>query len=204
MGLSCLLNSKAPLVCDASTVINLNATGFASSIIRALPNPFIISEVVLAELQEDIRSGRNDAKLVADLQSQGLITLVPLDDVSSHHFEALVAGRTADTLDDGEAATIATALAIQGTAIIDERKANRICKERYPHLIAGCTVDIFAHDALSALGAGNLSIAVLNALQQARMRVLPHHLQWVTEVIGPVNLETCPSLPTHIRTKRRI
>ena len=105
MGLSCLTDPKATVVCDASTVINLNATGCAVAILKALPNPFVISEVALGELDEDTRSNRNDAKLVAEMQSLGLIKALPLDDGSSGHFERLVAGRTIDTLDDGEAAT---------------------------------------------------------------------------------------------------
>jgi len=202
MGLSCLTDPKVIVVCDASTVINFNATGCAVAILKALPNPFVISDVALGELQEDTRSSRNDAKLVAELQSLGLIKAFPLDDESSGHFEKLVAGRTIDTLDDGEAATIACAVAIKGVPIIDERKANRICKERYPGLLLGCTVDILAHEALDlALGATKLSEAVLNALQQARMRVLPHYLSWVVDLIGPVNAGLCPSLPAHIRNK---
>ena len=202
MGLSCLTDSKTTVVCDASTVINLNATGCAVAILKALPNPFVISEVALGELDEDTRSNRNDAKLVAEMQSLGLIKALPLDDGSSGHFERLVAGRTIDTLDDGEAATIACAVAIKGVPIIDERKANRICKERYPDLLVGCTVDILAHEALSAaLGATKLSEAVVNALQQARMRVLPHCLPWVVDLIGPANAGLCLSLPAHVRSK---
>jgi predicted nucleic acid-binding protein len=202
MGLSCLTDPKATVVCDASTVINLNATGCPAAILKALPNPFVISEVTLGELQEDTRSNRSDAKLVAELQSLALIKALPLDDESSGHFERLVAGKAIDTLDDGEAATIACAVAVKGVPIIDERKASRICKERYPDLLMGSTVDILAHEALSAaLDATKLSEAVLNALQRARMRVLPHCLPWVVDLIGPANAGLCPSLPAHVRNK---
>jgi predicted nucleic acid-binding protein len=202
MGLSCLTDPTATLVCDASTIINLNATGCAVAVLKALPNPFAISEVTLGELQEDTRSNRNDAKLVAELQRLGLIKALALDDESALHFELLVAGRTSDTLDDGEAATIACAVGIKAVPIIDERKANRICKARYPNLNVGCTVDILAHEALIAvLGADNLSSAVINALQQARMRVLPQYLPWVVDLIGPANASLCPSLPAHVRNR---
>ncbi len=202
MGLSCLTDPKAIVVCDASTVINLNATGYAVTILKALPNPFVISEIALAELQEDKRSNRNDAKLAAELESLGLFKVMPLDDASSGHFERLVAGKTIDTLDDGEAATIACAVAIGAIPIIDERKATRICRERYPALRVGCTIDILAHEALAgALGNAAVSEAVVNALQQARMRVLPHCLAWVVDLIGPANASFCPSLPNHARAR---
>lgn len=200
MAPSCLTDPKVVIVCDASAIINLNATGCATAILKALPNPFAISDITLAELREDIRSNRNDAKLAAELETLGLIEIVSLDDAGSSHFERLVAGRTIDTLDDGEAATIACALVAGGAPIIDERKANRICRERYPKLHVGCTVDILAHEALiTALGRAAVSEAMVNALQQARMRVLPHCLDWVVELIGPANANACPSLPSHVR-----
>lgn len=199
MGLSCLTDPKATVVCDASTVINLNATGCAVAILKAVPNPFVITDIVLDELKQDIRSNRNDAALVADLQKVGLIRVVSLDESASAHLEPLVAGRTIDTLDDGEAATIAFAAALGAIPIIDERKANRICKERYPALLLGCTVDILAHEAtLATLGKAALSEAVVNALQQARMRILPQHLSWAVDLIGP-RVKACPSLPATVR-----
>lgn len=202
MGLSCLTDPKAIVVCDASTVINLNATGCAVTILKAFPNPFVMSEIALAELQEDKRSNRNDAKLAAELEGLGLINVMPLDDASSSHFERLVAGKTIDTLDDGEAATIACAVAIGGIPIIDERKATRICRERYPSLRVGCTIDILAHETLAGtLGTAAVSEAVVNALQQARMRVLPHCLPWVVDLIGPANASLCPSLPARARSR---
>lgn len=201
MGLSCLTDPRATVICDASTVINLNATGCAVAILKAVPNPFVIADIALDELRQDTRSNRNDAKLVEELQSLGLIKAVSLDDPGAALFESLVAGKTIDTLDDGEAATIACAVAMGATPIIDERKASRICRERFPAVLAGCTVDILAHEALAtALGASALSTAVINALQQARMRVLPHCLDWVVDLIGPANAGLCPSLPARVRT----
>lgn len=201
MGLSCLTDPRAAVICDASTVINLNATGCAVAILKALPNPFLIADIALDELLQDTRSNRNDAKLVEELQSLGFIKAVSFDCPGVALFESLVAGKTVDTLDDGEAATIACAVATGAIPIIDERKANRICRERFPAVLTGCTVDILAHDALvPALGAAVLSDAVVNALQQARMRVLPHCLAWVVDLIGPANAGLCPSLPAHIRT----
>ena len=54
-------------------------------------------------------------------------------------------GHGIETLDDGEAATIALAIEINGMPLIDERKANNICKDNFPTLEIGCSVDIFAH-----------------------------------------------------------
>jgi predicted nucleic acid-binding protein len=112
------------------------------------------------------------------------------------HFEALVVGAAADTLDDGEAATIAYALEIGATPIIDERKAHRICNERFPSFALASTVDLLAHASIEAeLGREALTDAVLQALLNARMRVLPHRIKWVVDLIGHSRACECPSLP---------
>jgi predicted nucleic acid-binding protein len=59
-----------------------------------------------------------------------------------------VVGPAQTTLDDGEAATIAHAVALNGVALIDERKANRICTERFPELRIASTVDILVHPSV--------------------------------------------------------
>ena len=38
-----------------------------------------------------------------------------------------------------------------------------------------------------------------SALRDARMRVLPHHMDWVVRLIGPERVCKCPSLPQAIR-----
>jgi hypothetical protein len=86
MGLSCLTDSKATAVIDASTAINLNATGCAGEILRALPNRIVITDVVLGELKECRLSGRRDAELVAELVQTGLIAIVPLSEIQQRHF----------------------------------------------------------------------------------------------------------------------
>jgi hypothetical protein len=102
-----------------------------------------------------------------------------------------------------EAATIAYAFEHGGMAIIDEKKANRICSERFPALRVGSTVDIFAHSrVVEALGAPGLAQALLNALHLARMRVLPHHVDWVVAVIGQEQAALCSSLPRSARSAK--
>jgi predicted nucleic acid-binding protein len=201
VGLSCLTDSTAVVVIDASTAINLNATGHAAAILRALPNRTVITEVVLNELEGGRRSGRQDAELTAALVEAGLAAVVSMTTTQEHHFEALVVGDAAETLDDGEAATIAYSVETGAVALIDDRKAIRICAARYPHVRVGCTVDIFAHDAVQAALGPSLGDAVVAALQRARMRVLPRHLDWVVDLIGAERATLCPSLPAAVRDR---
>jgi predicted nucleic acid-binding protein len=201
MGLpTCLTDPSVVIVSDTSTVISLNATGCALEIIRAIPNKLVVVDVAAAELDEGRHRGRRDADLLAELVIARVVEIVKLDEPAGTHFETLVVGPATTTLDDGEAATIAYAVSCQGTPVIDERKATRICAERYPTLQLGCTVDILAHSAVeSNLGKEMLSNAVFNALHKGRMRVLPQHVKWVIELIGPARAAACASLPKSVR-----
>jgi predicted nucleic acid-binding protein len=200
MGLSCLVDPDIPVVLDASAAINLNASGFAEAVLRALPNPAVITEIVMNELTGDYRTGRNDSKMIAALMKSDLVAIARLSVAQERHFEMLVVGPAVETVDDGEAATIAYAVESDAVAILDDRKAIRICATRYPQVPLGSTVDLFSHPSvIGALGKTSLADAVFAALQQARMRVLPHHMDWVIALIGQERARMCPSLPKAAR-----
>jgi hypothetical protein len=165
-----------------------------------MPNSFIVTDVVQGELLEDRLSGRNDGQMVANLIAGGFLSIAKLEDLSGALFEELVIGRGAATLDDGEAATIAYGAEKGAIVLIDERKATRICAERFPQLIVGSSLDVMSHDeVIKALGREVLSDAVFNALRFARMRVPFSSLNWVTELIGPGRASLCESLPRSAR-----
>jgi len=199
-----LADPAALVVIDTSAAINLIATGCAGQILQALPNRVLAVDAVPIELEEGRQRGRPDADLLRELVVARRIEVVTLGNLSTAIFEELVIGAAAMTLDDGEAATIAYAVEHVATAIIDERKAMRICAERFPNLHVGCTVDMFAHpDVIRSLGRDGLSQAVVNALQLARMRVLPHHVEWVVGLIGTKEAASCVSLPQSVRRTHR-
>lgn len=203
--LTSLTDAQALLVADASVIISLNATGYASDLIRALPNRLVVVDVVPQELELGRRNGRRDADLLSELVANGVLEVVSLGNEAERHFESLVVGSAAETLDDGEAASIAYAVAHGGVALIDERKANRICADRFPQLQVVATTDIFMHpDVARALASDQLAQGVVNALRLARMRVLPAHVDWVIALIGPEQAALCPSLPKTARVGRKI
>lgn len=201
MGLSTTLTDPAAqLVADASTIINLIATGSARAIVSALPNRVVVVDVVPGELETGRARGREACDRLKELIAAGVVDVVELGEDAAPHFEGLVIGPAAMTLDDGEAATIAYALAHAGTALIDERKATRICAERFPQLRVACTVDVLIHpDVQRQLGADMMAEAVFNALHGGRMGVLPGHLEWIVGVIGEERAALCPSLPRRLR-----
>lgn len=197
---SCLTDPASLIVADTSIVINLNATGCSGEILGALPNRLLVVEEVSLELENGRRKGNTDADDLSALVSAGRVELVKLGDVGTNCFEDLIIGSATETLDDGEAATIAYSFERGAIALIDERKANRICAARFPELGIGCTVDVLAHAAvIDALGGEQLSDAVFNALYHGRMRVLPHHTEWVVDTIGADRAAQCTSLPISSR-----
>ncbi|MCY3846273.1 MAG: hypothetical protein OXH69_22335 [Acidobacteria bacterium] len=168
---SCLDERPAPVVADTSVVINLHATGDGEAILGALPNRCVIVEDVSRELEAGRRTGRGDAGALGVLIEQQLVEHAQLGDVGISRFADLVGGAAADTLDDGEAATIACAMERSAIALIDDRKAIRLCAERFPHLAVGCTLDVLAQQHVQAAFGHRLVDAVFNALDRGRMRV---------------------------------
>ena len=198
---SCLTNPTASFVADTSVAINLNATGCAETILSALSNRFLVVEQVLTELESGRRTGHRDAEILSRLATAGQVEIVRLEKPALKHFHNLVAGSAVATLDDGEAATIVYALQHNAMALIDERKAIRLCAVQFPHLQVGCTIDLLSHPAVrSALGPDGLADAVFNALRFARMRVPVCHITQVVRWIGPQRASQCASLPKSVRT----
>jgi predicted nucleic acid-binding protein len=204
MGLSCLDDSSVKLVLDTSTAINLNATGCAALILGALPFETILTDIAYGELQEDSRNGRRDGELIEGLVSAGLCRIASINEADELLFGNLVIGPGTDTLDDGEASTIAHAVNQNAVAVLDERKARRICAERYVTLRIASTVDLLCHDSVAnVLGRSSLADAVFATLMNARMRVLPGHWDWVVDLIGSERAKVCLSLPLHARNQIR-
>lgn len=188
------------LVLDTSIVINLNATGCAREILDALPHRVVVVDVVVGELEYGRSKGRGDAAMLADLAKAGVVAIASLGEVALQHFESLVIGASAETLDDGEAATIAHAINTKACAVIDERKATRLCSERFPDVKLGSTLDLLSHHAVQqALGLPHLADALHRALLSARMRVPPHHMDWVVKLIGNERAAACRCLPETVR-----
>ena len=190
------------LVLDTSTIINLCATNRAAEIIGALPSKVVIEKTVMEELEVGRLRGRSDADTIEQLTATGVIEMVRLGPAGLDHFETLISGPAIDTLDDGEAATIALAVEIGAVPVIDERKAHRICREQFPLLQAASTLELLAHpNAETALGLSELADAVFQALISARMRVLTEHMDWVLGLIGPQRASQCLSLPRKVRDR---
>lgn len=193
---------KTPLVADASVWINLVASGRAVDILCALPKPTIIPSIALGELERGRDKGRSAYAGVTALIAAGHVTVIDLPEETEDVYLSLVAGRASQTLDDGEAATLALALHLGATALIDERKAICIAVARFPVLTIATTTDLFLSGQVRAvLDASQLADALFASLMEARMRVPDHLLEEVCGCLGPEKTQMCVSLPARVRER---
>ena len=187
-------------VADASAVINLISSGAARPIIESFPIRLRVVSAVSSELAAGKLRGWNSSERLATLVDVGIVEIVELDDSVEECFESLVIGAAADTLDDGEAATIAYARATGTVALIDEKKGRRICAARFPELDIHTTVDLLTSASVSKLlGEVGAADAMFKALTEGRMRVPAGDYARVVAMIGAERAWLCSSLPDHVR-----
>lgn len=192
---------EPPLVADASVWINLIAGGRALEILRALGRPTIIPHIAFGELERGHNKGHSTAKSLTALIDMGHVAVVDLPLAAEDVYLSLVAGRASQTLDDGEAATLALALDLGATALIDERKAISIAASRFPTLNVATTTDLLLSERIrSVLTPVDLSDALFATLAEARMRVPDHLLDEVCACLGPDKAQLCLSLPARVRS----
>lgn len=190
---------SANLIVDTSVIINLNATGHAADIVRAFGVTLRASTIVRDELVGDRFCARNDAEMALELVREGLLEFIELDHQGELIFASLVSGSAAETLDDGEAATLAVGAILGQTVAIDERKAQRIADERYSFMQIITTADILCSERVVAdFGIDQVGDLIFNGLVGARMFVPERHHGWVADLLGP-RIEQCHSLPASLR-----
>jgi predicted nucleic acid-binding protein len=199
---SCLNNQYPALVLDSSVVINLLATGQSSAILQALNVPLIVTDQVVREIEQGATNGRPEFGMLQNALNGQILRVEEVNGQLLETFFDLISGSASNSLGDGEAATLAFAHGKGFAAAIDEKKATRIAAERFEMLPLVTTVDILAYaPVLAFLGAERLADATFSALKIARMQVRDYQFDWVVQLIGTDNANTCPSLRRHARRK---
>lgn len=188
------------LVADASVWINLVAGGRAADIIRALAKRPQIPRIALDELERGRDKGRRTAAALSEIIKSGLVAVAELPEAAEETYLSLVAGPVSQTLDDGEAATLALALEVGAVAIIDERKAINLARNRFPELRIASTTELLLSDVVqSVLSTDELGSVLYAALREARMRVPGKFLEAVCTCLGAERASDCASLPARVR-----
>lgn len=190
---------NAVLVADASVLINLNASGRAEEIIRALPARLVVAGNTVIELENGVLRGYDDGKQLRALIGAGIVSRVEIGAMAAPIYETLIDGSARLTLDDGEAATIACAIEQGGVALLDERKARSLCATSYASLPVRCTAEVLMHDAVAAALGSNHVATLVRALKVGRMRVPLEYVEELSQLIGPAHASECASLPKSAR-----
>ena len=170
--------------------------GAIGSIARKETRANLRTHLFVAAAAEGGKSGHRDYAKLVELIDEGLVHRAQLGAKGAGVYDSLIAGSTLQTLDDGEAATIAHANECGGVALIDERKARTLCAASFPSLIIASTIELLMHETVAAaLGPQSQIDAVVKALTFARMRVPTEHVVRVRAMIGADRAALCTSLP---------
>ncbi|HSK01344.1 MAG TPA: hypothetical protein VK932_08890 [Kofleriaceae bacterium] len=180
-------------VLDASVLINLLGCGAADRVLAALPGRRVVADVTSRELLRHPLDPARAGNPLEPLVEAGLLERVELHTAAMQTFRALVGAEPPDDLGDGEAAAIALAQELSLAVALDDTKARRIARGRFPELQISSSVDLFASPPVAAALGDGLGDAVFSALVHARMRVLPENEAWVLLLLGDRAAE-CPSL----------
>ena len=160
------------LVLDTSICINLLATRRIWDVLACIGGQCAIPEQVLREVQRDPVS-----RAPFSIESHPLIgrlelEVVKLSGSAVANFFILVGGDSISNLGDGEAASIAVAVARGCAVALDERKARRIARERFPSLSVTCSIELLELPAVEMrLGKRVVSEAISDALSIGRMNI---------------------------------
>jgi len=157
-------NSSGTVVLDTSAIINLAGSGLGEEILSRLPYEFLTTGIIRNELLEGRNRGGNHSRIFESMVQASLISVHDITCNCEDTFERLVIGKGENTLDDGEASALAIALPLSAFVVIDENKAMRISRERFPEISLISSCDLFRHPAVtSTFTRVELKQAVLSA-----------------------------------------
>ena len=153
------------------------------------------------ELARGAEKGHEAGKKLQSLIESGVVSPAKLGEAGKEIRASLIAGEILHALDDGEASVIARAAEIGGVAMIDEKKARRICEESFPRVATVTTIELLLDERIErALGKEGQGDAVYNALRKAHMNVPGEIEGRVVELIGKSRAKDCISLS--LKTRR--
>jgi predicted nucleic acid-binding protein len=160
----------------------------------------LVPKVVLDELQMGVGKGHCSYDAVRLWEKQGLVQQVDFGSQGRILFEMLVRGNVSSTLDDGEAATLASASELRAKALIDERKARRLANELDPKICVVSTAELLlSHEVSGWLGIDGQRTALENAIREARMSIPDELVDKVVSILGMERACDMSSLPRRIR-----
>lgn len=194
-----MLRDRPPRwVLDGSALINLAAMPDPHALIRALGVPCITPDVAAGEVRRLRRPEHRDLTPMDFVR--GLVEVVALSEAELDLFGELVGRDEPDDLDDGESAVLAVATLRGGACVLDDGKPIRLAAARIPPVRSCSTVGLLREVwAAKLVDRELITVSVVDALRDARMRVHVEHLEWVAAIVPLEVRTTLPSLPRRAR-----
>ncbi len=188
--------SAQQIVLDASACISLLATRAKAKILHALPGRKLVPHPAAKEVLRDPSAPHSKAPPLDPYFAGGSLERVELSADEQETFLALVSADQPDDLGDGEAAALACGHHRGATVVVDDGKAIRITRSRFPSVNVVWTVELLRRAEVQAALGDGFDEALLLALTEGRMRVPHEHDAWVRHRLGPERASRCPSLKT--------
>lgn len=134
---------SSPLVLDASAVFNLLGSTRPVEVVQALGVDCYIEERTLKEIKRHPIAGLCHKEALASLQGFAGLRICRMSDKEYSIYLELVSGVPSDCLDDGESAAIAYAVEQNKFVILDDGKARRVLRARFPTTSAMSSLQMF-------------------------------------------------------------
>jgi predicted nucleic acid-binding protein len=182
------------LILDTSAILNLIGTGKPRFVVLNLVAlEVFIPEAVRREVQREPTNDPNST--LASLISDETISIIKCSEEMNQLALELAGAPTPDSLDDGESFAIACAACTGAMIGIDDRKARRVLRTRWPGLQQNFSFELITEAASEAkLPKSEYADLLYSALTNARMRIPAESRSTVIKLLGPERARHCPSL----------
>ena len=175
--------SDSLVVLDASALINLLGCGSPAVILDALAGRCAIEEKTLAEILQDPFTNGPAGPSIGRLLSKSTLTVQRMSPTAYADYLELVSSPLETALGHGESAALAHADDVRATVVLDDRKARRIGKSRFPKCDQWTSVKLFRVAAdLCGLPRNEIGSLIHFARENARMHILDFDQPWVDEL----------------------
>ena len=135
--------SASAVVLDASAVINLLGSGKAEKCLKGLAIPCLIEERTFAEIKRHPIPGLCHVAALDELERNALLSVHRMTRDEYEIYLSLVSGTATKSLDDGESAAIAIAVMRGCAVVLDDRKARRVHRDRFPSVQMSSSLRLF-------------------------------------------------------------